>query len=160
GAATGGTKSYKYEMYVKSSSAKNWTKIKSYSTTATKTWKPDKTGKYYVRVNVNDGKTTVSKTLTLTILSPLVNKSTVSKTNVKKGSTITLKAAATGGKSPYKYTFTYRNANSKNWKTLKSNTSYSTYNMKMNKAGKYYFNIYVKDSGGKSVKKTFTVTVK
>ncbi|MDD6489576.1 MAG: hypothetical protein PUG48_07170, partial [Clostridia bacterium] len=142
------------------SSAKNWTKIKSYSTTATKTWKPDKTGKYYIRVNVNDGKTTVSKTLTLNILSPLANKSTVSNTTVKKGTTIKLKAAATGGKSPYKYAFTYRNSNSKTWKTLKSYSSSSTYSVKMNKAGKYYFNIYVKDSNGKSVKKTFTVTVK
>ncbi|MDD6489456.1 MAG: leucine-rich repeat protein [Clostridia bacterium] len=160
GAATGGKTPYKYSFAVKPSSSKNWTTIQSYSTTAKKTWKPDKTGKYDIRVNVTDGKSTVSKTFTVNVLAPLVNKSTVSNTNVKKGSTITLKAAATGGKSPYKYAFTYRNSNSKTWKTLKAYSSSSTYNAKMNKAGTYYFNIYVKDSTGKSVRKTFTVTVK
>ncbi len=68
GSATGGTAPYQYAFYYKNSTDSKFTTLKSYSSTATVSFKPTAAGTYSVVVYVkdNDG-TIVKKTLKLTV---------------------------------------------------------------------------------------------
>ncbi|MGN0537690.1 MAG: hypothetical protein ACI4M3_06910, partial [Acutalibacteraceae bacterium] len=54
GAAIGGTGEYQYAIAAKHSTASNYTVLKNYDSTATKYWKPSKTGTYTVVIKVKD----------------------------------------------------------------------------------------------------------
>ncbi|MGN0470480.1 MAG: leucine-rich repeat protein, partial [Acutalibacteraceae bacterium] len=102
--ATGGTSPYQYSFTAKHSTASEWTVLKAYNSTSTKSWTPGRTGTYQVCAKVKDSKgTEVKKFFTLTVNAPLTNNSTISSTTITKGDSVTLKAIATGGTSPYQY---------------------------------------------------------
>ena len=161
--ATGGTSPYKYAFTVKHSTASTWTTIKSYNTTATKTWTPEKTGIYQVCAKVKDASNKeVKKFFTLTVNASSValkNNSTISKTTVGKGETITLKASATGGTSPYQYAFTVKHSTADSWTTIKSYNTTATKTWAPAKTGTYKVCAKVKDAVGTEIKKFFTLTV-
>ncbi|MGN0469401.1 MAG: leucine-rich repeat protein [Acutalibacteraceae bacterium] len=160
--ATGGTSPYQYAFSVKHSTATSWTTIKSYSTTATKTWKPEKTGTYKVCAKVKDANgMEVKKFFTLTVkeVKPLVNNSTISSTTINKGDTVTLKAVATGGTAPYKYSFTARHSTSTSWTSLKGYSTTSTKTWTPEKTGTYQVCAKIIDTNGTEIKKFFTLTV-
>ncbi len=68
GVADGGTAPYQYAMIAKHSSASSYTVLQDYSTTASKYWKPSKTGTYSVIIKVKDAHgTVVPKYFTITV---------------------------------------------------------------------------------------------
>lgn len=84
----------------------------------------------------------------------LANKSTVSASSVKLGSSITIKGAATGGSGGYTYTYSSRLNGTSSWTSLGSGASYS---FKPSKVGYYNIKVTVKDSSGKTVDKILNV---
>ena len=77
------------------------------------------------------------------------------------GTAVKLTAKATGGTSPYLYTYRYRKSGATSWSTLgSSNVTTATKSFTLNVAGTYEVAVLVKDSTAKVVSKTFTLTVK
>ncbi|MGN0469774.1 MAG: SH3 domain-containing protein [Acutalibacteraceae bacterium] len=159
--ATGGTSPYQYAFTVKHSTASSWTTVKSYNTTATKTWTPAKTGTYEVCAKVKDSNgTEVKKFFTLTVKeASFTNNSTISKTTITQGSPITINVSASGGTSPYKYAVTVRHSTASSWSVVKAYNTTSTVTWNPAKTGIYEVCAKVKDSNGTEVKKFFTLTV-
>ncbi|MGN0469533.1 MAG: leucine-rich repeat protein, partial [Acutalibacteraceae bacterium] len=159
--AAGGTAPYQYAFTAKHSTATDWTSLKGYNTTSTKTWTPGKTGTYQVCAKVKDANgTEVKKFFTLTInAAPLTNNSTISKTTINKGGSVTLKAVAAGGTSPYQYAFTAKHSTATDWTTLKGYNTTSTKTWTPGLTGTYQICAKVKDAKGTEVKKFFTLTV-
>ncbi|MGN0470479.1 MAG: hypothetical protein ACI4GV_06155, partial [Acutalibacteraceae bacterium] len=111
---------------------------------------------------VKDSKgTEVKKFFTLTVNEdkPLTNNSTISSTTITKGNSVTLKAIATGGTSPYQYSFTAKHSTASEWTVLKAYNSTSTKSWTPGHTGTYQVCAKVKDSKGTEVKKFFTLTV-
>ena len=161
GKATGGISPYKYSFLCKHSTATSWTTLTSYGTTLTRVWKPTKSGTYSVRTKVKDstGKEVI-KDFTLTVKAALANNSTISATTITKGNSVTLTGKATGGTSPYKYSFLCKHSTATSWTTLTSYGTTLTRVWKPTKSGTYSVRTKVKDSTGKEVIKDFTLTVK
>ena len=161
--AAGGTAPYKYAITAKHSTASAWTSLKGYNTTATHTWKPGLTGTYQVCVKVRDtNNEEVKKFFTVkvnAVTTPLTNNSTVSKTTINKGESITLKAVAAGGTAPYKYAMSARHSTASAWTSLKGYNTTATHTWTPGKTGTYQVCVKVKDAKGTEVKKFFTVTV-
>ena len=86
---------------------------------------------------------------------PLANNSTISKTTINKGESVTLKTVATGGTAPYKYAVT-----AKDWTVLKNYSTTATHTWKPGLKGTYQVCVKVRDAKNNEVKKFFTVTVK
>ncbi|MDD6489463.1 MAG: alpha-amylase family glycosyl hydrolase, partial [Clostridia bacterium] len=108
GSATGGTTPYKYAYCYKKTSDSSWKTAKDWSTATYVSIKPDSTTTYNVCIKVQDSNGTVAKKyFDVNVTSALANNSTVSATSVSLGSSVTLKGAATGGTSPYKYAYFY-----------------------------------------------------
>ena len=114
GIGIGGTAPYKYQFSV------DGTVVKASNTTATYTWKPGTSGKHTMKCVITDstGATaTVTKTFTAEgedqpTPTPdpdkLVSESSVSSTSVEKGMPVVITGVASGGKAPYKYSFSYK----------------------------------------------------
>ncbi|MGN1456929.1 MAG: SH3 domain-containing protein [Acutalibacteraceae bacterium] len=160
GKASGGTSPYKYTFLCKHSTASSWTTLTSYGTTSTRVWQPKKSGTYTVRTKVKDstGKEAI-KDFTLKV-SSLANNSTISKTSINYGNAITITGKASGGTSPYKYTFLCKHSTASSWTTLTSYGTTSTRVWQPKKSGTYTVRTKVKDSTGKEAIKDFTLTVK
>ena len=161
-AASGGKGSYRYAFYYKAPSSSKWTTIRNYSTSKTATFTPAKTGSYSVRVNIKDGTGTVkTKNFTVKVTAKnLVNSSKLSSTSIKAGSKLTLKAAASGGTSPYKYAYYYKKSSSSKWVTLKGYSTTKSASVILKSKGTYNVRIAVKDASNKTVYKTYNVKVK
>ncbi|MGN1456490.1 MAG: hypothetical protein ACI4XP_00900, partial [Acutalibacteraceae bacterium] len=101
----------------------------------------------------------VIKDFTLTVKSPLSNNSTLSKTTITKGDSITIKGVATGGTAPYQYSFLCKHSTATSWTTLTSYGTTSTRVWKPTKTGTYAVRTKVKDATGKEVIKDFTLKV-
>ena len=158
GAAAGGTSPYQYAVYYKKSSATTYTQAKAYSTTKTATIKPAAATTYNVRTKVKDktGKV-VNKDFTVKVTAPLTNKSTLSASSVTLGKTVTIKCAATGGKSPYKYAIYYKKSSASTYTTLRDFSTTATAAFKPAAATTYNLKIKVKDASGEIVSKVLNV---
>ncbi|MGN1457316.1 MAG: leucine-rich repeat protein, partial [Acutalibacteraceae bacterium] len=160
GKAGYGVSPYQYSFLCKHSTATSWTTLTSYGTTSTRVWKPTKTGKYTVRTKVKDASgVEVIKDFTLTVNPALVNNSTLSKTTINYSESITITGKASGGTSPYQYSFLCKHSTASSWTTLTSYGSTSTRVWKPTKSGKYTVRTKIKDATGKEVTKDFTLTV-
>ena len=80
---------------------------------------------------------------------------------ITSGSTVTFNGSATGGTSPYKYSFYYRAVGSDNWtaKAEGSSTATATQAITVVSSTDYEFKLVVKDANGVSLTKIYTVTV-
>ncbi|MGN1457178.1 MAG: leucine-rich repeat protein [Acutalibacteraceae bacterium] len=160
GMASGGTAPYSYSFLCKHSTATSWTTLTSYGTTSLRVWKPTKTGTYSVRTKVKDASgMEVIKDFTLTVGAALENNSTLSKTTINYGDSLTIKGAASGGAEPYSYSFLCKHSSATSWTTLTSYGTTSTRVWKPTKTGTYSVRTKVKDANGKEVVKDFTLTV-
>ncbi len=157
GSATGGTGYYNFAMLYKKTSDSNWTTAQGFKPNETVA----KATTYDVCIKVQDSNGTVEKkffTLKVTNAA-LSNTSTLSATSVKLGDTITVKASATGGTTPYKYAVYYKASSSDTWSTKQDFSTTTSTSIKFAGTGTKDVCVKVKDNTGTVVKKYFTVTV-
>lgn len=161
GSATGGEVPYQYKYMYKKSGTSEWTLLKGYSSTKTYSFSAAE-GFYNVRIRVRDnsGKV-VDKNFNLTIKTPtglnFSNTSTVSSSLVTKGASVTMKASASGGSSPYQFRY-YKEVNG-NWVSLKGYSTTASYKVKFNESGINRLRVDVKDAEGAVRSKTFSIDV-
>ena len=160
GKASGGTGPYTYKFEAKERADAGYTVLQTYTTAATKTWTPKRSGTYSVRITVKD-KTdkTVAKTLTLTVKTALIHSSTISTGSIIKGSSVVLTGAASGGTGPYTYKFEAKQSSDPSYTVLQSYTTNATKKWTPSRSGTYSVQITVKDSTGKATNKILTLTV-
>ena len=154
----------KYTYSYKKSTATKWTTIGKADTTSTSAnFKPSSTGTYTVRVKVTDiDGTSKNKNFTVKVSKypPLKNESTVSKSKVAAGKTVTLKAKAKDGAGDYKYTYYYKLSSGSSWTRIgKASTTTASAKFVPENEGDYDIRIFVKDKALKTVKKDFKLSV-
>ena len=161
GSAKGGTAPYQYAYYFKKSTASAYAALKAYSSTSYYAFTPAGAHTYDLMVKVKDAKGTIAKqTFRVVVKSTaLTNTSTLSATSIKRGSSVTASASATGGKTSYQYGVYYKKAISETWTTAQSYGSNKTVSFKPAAATTYDVCVKVKDSSGTIAKKYFTVKV-
>ena len=164
GAASGGTSPYKYAFYYKKTTSSSYTTIgTAFGSATTATFKPGSAANYDVKITVKDntGKTVdksfVVKASASSSTSTLANNSKVSAVKVTKGTTVTITGAASGGTSPYKYSYYYKKSTSSSYNTISSNTSSTSATFTPGVAATYDVKVVVTDSTGATATKTFSV---
>ena len=159
--ATGGTGEYLYQVVYKQTTQSKWTTAQSYKANSTVTIKPASATTYDVCIKVKDSNNTeVKKYFTVKVINELKNNSTISKTEITLGDTITVNGKATGGTGSYQYNILYKQTAQSKWTTVQSYKANATATFKPGKATNYDVCVKVKDSDGTEVKKFFTVMVK
>ena len=163
GKAIGGTTPYKYTYFCKPEGSAEWATIKSISTSTSCTHKPARaiTYSYAVRVTDAKGESDV-KYFTVKVSAPateLTNKSVISATSIKLGTTIKITGKAIGGTTPYKYTYFCKPEGSAEWATIKSISTSTSCTHKPARAITYNYGVRVTDAKGESDVKYFTVKV-
>ena len=161
---SGGTGGYTYGVYYKKTTSETWSTVQPITgTSAVITIKPTSAVKYDVCVKVRDTSRTIEKQyFTVTVVKkevPLTNNSTISKTSIPLGESVTITAKATGGTGKYTYGVYYKKASVEKWTTAQSYNTNATVSIKPGAAVKYDVCVKVKDSNGTIVKQYFTVTV-
>lgn len=159
GKATGGISPYKYSFAYKKESATVWTQIGTeFGTAATGTFKPTAAGKYNARVTIKDssGKT-VTKIFNVLCAVELKNNSTISSSSVTPNTAVTITGKASGGTSPYQYSFEYKKSTASTWTTIKAMSITSTAAFKPTAAATYQVRVIVKDSNSQQLAKVFEV---
>lgn len=160
--ASNGQAPYQYKFTYKLNSG-SWITIKNYSSSNTATFTMSKEGTYTIRAYTKDKINTQIycdiKTTAKLKPTPLANNSTISKTTINFGQNVKVTSKASGGTSPYTYAYYYQiqDGTKKTYKTF-SNTTSAT--IKLPSAGYYTVQSVVKDKTGKTLAKTFNVTVK
>lgn len=158
--AAGGTGSYGYAVYYKKGSSSSWTTVQRYSTNSRVSIKPSASGTYDICVKVRDSSGSISKKyFTVIVTEPLTNKSAISSASIRPGSTVTVKAAASGGSGGYRYAVLYKKSSSSSWTTKQSYGTNTTVTIKPAAAVDYDICVKVVDSSGAVAKKTFTFRV-
>ena len=158
--STGGTGGTKYEVQYKTSEDTDWTTAQKYSTNTSVKITAAKSGTYTIIVNAKDDSgETDSKRLILNALPALENTSSVSPDMIVCGSSVTVKASATGGKGAYQYAVWYQNPNNGKWYKAQDYSTKSKVTVKPKQTGAYVIRVNVKDARGKIAKKDFTVNV-
>ena len=104
----------------------------------------------------SNGKTATA-TVTVSEISELVNKSTISSTSFSVGGSITVKCAAQGGTGSYKYQVVYKKSSDTKWTTAQAYGTNNTVTIKPAAASTYDLCVKVKDSSGTEVKKFFNI---
>ena len=160
GSATGGKTPYTYAFLYKKTSDTKWTTKQDFKANASVDIKPANATTYDVCVKVKDASGTVEKKFfKLTVTKPLTNDSTISATSIKKGSTVTLKGAASGGAGSYTYAVLYKKKSETKWTVKQDYSTNTTVSVKPYLATDYDICIKVKDKDGTIVKKFFAVKV-
>ena len=161
GKALGGKAPYKYAYYYKLGDG-SWTTVAAYSTNTTASFTPAAAGKYTIRIKVKDSaETVVNKdfTYTATTGSALSNTSKLSASTVSAGTKVTIKGGASGGTSPYYYSYYYKRSTNTKWNLLGTEFGTATSaSFTPGSAAKYDVKVIVKDKTGKTVEKTMTLT--
>lgn len=154
--ATGGSGDFTYEFQV------NGETIKDYSTAKSATWKPTVAGDYTITVNCkdSDGNVATSDPIEYEITNPTTFEITdygIDKTSVKVGDSVKMSANATGTG-----TITYRFVAQKDGKTtfVQNYSTNKSATWKPTEAGTYKLFFKAKNSAGKVIYKTKSVTVK
>lgn len=162
GAATGGTGGYLYEYMYKLSTKTSWSKIKAYSADTSAVFTPKAAGKYDLCVKAKDSAGNISTkkfTLEVSEVTLLKNNSVVSAENVKVGNSVKVTAKASGGKTPYRYSFYFKRSNNTKW-NLKG-TEFGTetsFKFTPTAAAVYDIRVDIKDASGQMVSKTLKVS--
>lgn len=160
-AASGGHGNYKYAVYYKNPQHDSWITLQDYSSSTQSTLTPVYTGKYEICLKVMDKNGNIAKNYLYVNVnkSTLSNNSYLSSTSINLGQTISINAAASGGKSGYEYSVYYTNPISDTWYCLQDYSSNRTATLKPVNKGAYQICIKVRDSEGIIVKKYINLTV-
>ena len=158
--AENGSGGYKYAVYYKKSTATKWVTKQDFSTNSTITFKPAHTGIYNLSIKVKDssGKI-VKKLIDLTVVSSIVNTSTISAETIKLGETVNINASAQKGSGGYQYEVYYKKAADTKWVTKQKFSTNANLTFKPTNVGPYELSVKAKDSDGNIDKKRFTLTV-
>ncbi|MBQ8134262.1 MAG: hypothetical protein IJ192_07660 [Clostridia bacterium] len=160
--ASNGKAPYQYKFAYKLNSG-SWVMIKNYSSSNTATFTMSKAGTYTIRAYTKDKNNAQIycdiKTTAKVKPTALANKSTIGSTTINLGKTVKVTSKASGGTSPYTYAYYYQLQDGAK-KTYKTFSKTATATIKLPAAGYYTVQSVVKDKTGKTVSKTFNVTVK
>lgn len=159
--ASGGSGSYTYAVYYKKATSSTWSTAQGYSSKQTASISPAAATDYDICVKVKDSKGTIAKkyfTISVNTAS-LVNKSTISSSEISLGSSVTVTAVATGGSGTYTYGVYYKKASSSTWSTAQSYSANKKVTIKPAAGVTYDVCVKVKDSKGTIAKKYFTLVV-
>ena len=161
GAASGGTAPYTFSYYYKKDSASTWSTKVANTTSTSVTVKPGSAVKYNIKVVVVDNTgASATKTMNVTVNNAaLANNSKVASTSINLGSAIKITGAASGGTSPYKYSYYFKKASASSWTTKTANTTSTSVTVTPGSAVDYNIKVVVTDNAGKTAEKTFTVKV-
>ena len=156
----GGSGDLQYAFYYKRAENTGWTCAQEYGTNNKADITPMSSGSYDIRVKVKDsmGNVAVSD-MSVKVVAVLKNTSTVDKTSLTVGETVTLTGGATGGSEEYKYGYLYKRTGDKSWSLLKGYTVNNTWTFTPTEAGTYELSVKVKDSLENVVEKTFALNV-
>ena len=158
--ATGGKAPYKYEVTYKKATSEKYTTAQSYSTNNTVSIRFSAAVKYDIHVNVKDALgQVVGKDFTVEVYKPLENTSTITAEEISLGDTVTVNAAAKGGKAPYQYEITYKKASASNYSKVQAYKTNSSVSITPAAAVAYDVHVNVKDALGQVIGKDFTVQV-
>ena len=97
-------------------------------------------------------------TTTSTSYAALENTSTINKTGVMLGNSLTIKGSAKGGTGSYQYTLLVKKEGASDWTTVQDYTSKSSLTFKPTSAGRYNVCMKVKDSANQIARQFFVVT--
>ena len=113
----------------------------------------------YTSYGSSNGWVALNYATQVTSSAALENTSTVPKTGLMLGNTLTVKGSATGGAGTYQYTLLTRKIDETDWTTAVDYSTTSKMVFCPSSAGKYILYVKVKDNAGKVVGKQFTVKV-
>ena len=167
GLASGGKGAYTYKFYYSRGATGNWTEFKDaniYNNGTSASLKPGSAKTYGIKIVVTDERgTSAEKIYNISVTNPLVNESTINKTECYKGDCVTITGKASGGATPYKYQFYYKKASVDNWSSFKD-TSLSNNGtvakLYPGTATTYNVKVVVTDKDGKTEEKIFDINVK
>ena len=158
GGASGGSGDYTYAyLYRRDNGA--WKVYKNYSTASSVVITPAFSGSYEICIKSKDGYGTIVKKYFTIDVKELLNKSTLSRNEIKAGETVTINALAEGGNGSYSYAYYYQAPNSSAWKTLMDFGAVKAVEFKPANMGKYNICVKVKDITGITVKKYIELEV-
>ena len=162
----GGEEPYTYKFIVYNPQTNQWYKIRDFASENTCDWYTGAAGTKTLYVDVKDAEGTVArKELNVTVsedtTAPLAVSSFVSSkgTALTEKTTTTLRATATGGKTPYTYKFIVYNTQTKQWFKIRDFESGSTCDWYTGAPGTKTLYVDVKDANGTVVRKDLGVTV-
>ena len=150
GAATGGEGSYTYAYYYRPVDQTGWTTVGTkYGTQTSVNINLTNPGQYYIDVHVKDqAGTDTTKRHTVTVKENFANKSSVSSTEVTAGTQVTVNGAASGGKTPYTFTYSVKRESAASWTVKAENTTNTSVAIKPTQAEPYLVKVDAKDANG------------
>ncbi len=160
-AGKNGVGPYTYSVLYKQKSKTKWTTKQDFSQNSQIEVKPASTGLYDVCVKVKDSLGTIAKTyFEVNVAAAVTSNSTISATEIKKGESVTVKAAAKGGIAPYTYSVQYKQQSKSKWTTQQDFAANDTIKVTPASTTTYDICVKVQDGNGTIGKQYFTVTVK
>lgn len=160
-AGKNGVGPYTYSVLYKQKSKTKWTTKQDFSQNSQIEVKPASTGLYDVCVKVKDSLGTIAKTyFEVNVAAAVTSNSTISATEIKKGESVTVKAAAQNGIAPYTYSVQYKQQSKSKWTTQQEFDANDTIVVTPASAVAYDICVKVQDSTGTVAKQYFVVTVK
>ena len=160
--ASGGVSPYKYAVYYRLGSG-SWYTLQNYKTNSKIKFTPSKMGVYQISIKAKDSEGTITKKYyNISVFSDkytLANSSFLSSENIELGNIVKITAKGCGGTNFYQYAIYVRKTGVENWTTVSGYSSNNIAYFKPDSQGTYEFSIKVKDSAGKSAKKTIMLNV-
>lgn len=159
--ASGGSGGCTFALqYINKDKDTSWKLKRYYSSYPTINFKPTETGNYYLYVKAKDSSgTVVGKRFALKVYPDVVNKSTVSKSEIYLGDTVTVNARASGGAGGNTYAVLYKKSSDSSWSVKQFYNTNTAVDIKPAKDVDYDIAVKVKDKNGRIVEKKFTLKV-
>ncbi len=159
--ATGGSGGYTFALqYINKDKDTSWKLKRYYSSYPTINFKPDEPGNYYLYVKAKDSSgEVVGKRFALKVSPDIVNKSTLSKTEIYLGDTVTVNAKATGGAGENTYAVLYKKSSDTKWSVKQYYSDNTSVDIKPLRTEDYDVAVKVKDKNGRISEKKLTLKV-
>lgn len=149
-----------FAVFYKQRSQTSWTCAQNYTESDSVVLTPKAATVYTIRVKARDERGNISnKDFTLTVTAPLVNRSTISAQNIRKGRSVTVTANASGGQGNYQYAVFYKQKSQTSWTCAQNYQTNKKVTITPKTATNYVIRVKIKDNSGKVVNKDFNVTV-
>ena len=156
-----GTDPVKYKFEVAPQGTSSFSTLRSESTDNTYDYKPTAAGDYNLRVTAVDKNSKIATAnITLNVSTAISISLNLSSTSLTLGNSLTIKAQASGGSSPYKYAYYVLEPGKSAYKAIASFGTLQTLTYKPESAGSYQLRCDVMGSNDvvSSTSKGFTVT--